>query len=221
MGGILGVSTPGGESNAVCVTRHLQAVKGAVCILFAFDRADDHTIPPVVGGDFGVKAFKSQLGAHGFRLLGAFEGAALHHPATFIFFLCRLFWRFRFTRDRRGLLRFRLRSRGVRRRLQQVLIRLLGCRLFRLLRLAWLLCRCSLRRTRLLLLLLVRLLRYAWLRTRLLNRLGVSPLLLLYLLLCLTLALQCLLTLFRRLLVPRHFVKLGRLLAHIRLHLRQ
>ncbi|SQB41786.1 Uncharacterised protein [Citrobacter koseri] len=157
----------------------------------------------------GVKAFKSQLGAHGFRLLGAFEGAALHHPATFIFFLCRLFWRFRFTRDRRGLLRFRLRSRGVRRRLQQVLIRLLGCRLLRLLRLAWLLCRRSLRRTRLLLWLLVRLLRHAWLRTRLLNRLGVSPLLLLYLLLCLTLALQCLLTLFRRLFVPRHFVKLG------------
>jgi len=45
--------------------------------------------------------------------------------------------------------------------------------------------------------------------------------LLLNLLLSLTLALQCLLTLRWRLFIPRHFVQLRRLLAHIGLHLRQ
>jgi hypothetical protein len=74
----------------------------------------------------------------------------------------------------------------------------------------------GLRRTRLRL--LVRLFRYPWLRARLLSLLlRVGPLLLLHL----TLALQRLLALFRRLFVPRHFVELRWLLTHISLHLRQ
>ena len=93
------------------------------------------------------------------------------------------------------------------RRLQQILIRL--CRLLLRLRLRLLLDRLSLYGTRLLLRLC----------TRLLYRLRLRPLLLLRLLLSLTLALQRLLTLRRSLFVPRHFVQLRRLLAHVRLHL--
>ena len=102
----------------------------------------------------------------------------------------------------------------MRRGLQQILIRLILFRrlCFRLLN------RLSLRGTRL----LIRLLRYARLRFRLLYRLALRPLLLLLsLLLCLTLTLQRLLALCRRLFIPRHFVKLGGLLAHIGLHLCQ
>ena len=118
-------------------------------------------------------------------------------------------------RNRRGWLRFRLSSCGMRWRLQQILVRLLGRRFW--LRLTRLLYRRSLYRTRLLLLLLlVRLFRYP--RTRLLSLLlCVGPLLLLHL----TLALQCLLALFRRLFVPRYLIELRGLLTHISLHLRQ
>ena len=73
MGGILGVSTPSGESNAVCVTSHLQAADGVVGILFAFDRTNDHAIPAVIGGNTRVEPFKGQLRAHGFCLLSAFK----------------------------------------------------------------------------------------------------------------------------------------------------
>ena len=101
----------------------------------------------------------------------------------------------------------------MRRRLQQILTRLLRRRFWLCFRLLY---RRGLRRTRLRL--LVRLFRYPWLRARLLSLLlRVGPLLLLYL----TLALQRLLTLFRRLFVPRHFVELRWLLTHISLHLRQ
>lgn len=128
-------------------------------------------------------------------------------------FLRRLFWRLRFIRYWRGRLRFRLSGGGMRRRLQQILIRLLRRRFWLCFRLLY---RRGLRRTRLRL--LVRLFRYPWLRARLLSLLlRVGPLLLLYL----TLALQRLLTLFRRLFVPRHFVELRWLLTHISLHLRQ
>ncbi|MNR40131.1 hypothetical protein D3C85_1583920 [compost metagenome] len=51
MGGIFGVSTPGGESNAVCVAGDLQTANGPIGIIFAFDRANDHAIPAVVGGN--------------------------------------------------------------------------------------------------------------------------------------------------------------------------
>lgn len=102
----------------------------------------------------------------------------------------------------------------MRRRLQQILVRLLGRRFWLCFRL--LLYRSCLRRTRLLL--LVRLFRYPWLRARSLRLLlRVVPLLLLHL----TLTLQRLLALFRRLFVPRYFVELCRLLTHISLHLRQ
>lgn len=81
MGGILRVSTPGGEPNAVCMTRHLQPIEGAVCVLFAFHRANDHTIPAIVGGDFRVKAFERQLSTYRLCLFRASERTALHHPA--------------------------------------------------------------------------------------------------------------------------------------------
>ena len=87
------VSTPGGEPNAVCMTRHLQAIEGAVCVLFAFHRANDHTIPAIVGGDFRVKAFERQLSTYRLCLFRASERTALHHPAAFVFFLRRRFWR--------------------------------------------------------------------------------------------------------------------------------
>lgn len=126
-------------------------------------------------------------------------------------FLRRLFWRLRFIRYWRGRLRFRLRGGGVRRRLQQILIRLLGHWFWLRFRLLY---RCGLCRTRLWL--LVRLFRRPW--ARLLSLLlRVGPLLLLHL----ALALQRLLALFRRLFVPRYFVELCRLLTHISLHLRQ
>lgn len=64
---------PGGESNAVCMARHLQTVNGAVGIFFTFHRPDNHAIPAVIGGNFGVKAFKCQLSADAFCLLSAFE----------------------------------------------------------------------------------------------------------------------------------------------------
>lgn len=119
-----------------------------------------------------------------------------------------------------GLLRFRLLRSGMRRRLQQILIRL--SRLFLRLGLRRLLHWLGLRRSRLL---LIRLFRHPRLRFRLLHWLGLRPLLLLLLLLLELLlrltTLQRLLTLFRRLLVPRHFVQLRRLLAHIGLHLCQ
>ena len=103
-------------------------------------------------------------------------------------------------------------------RLEQILIRLR--RLLWRLRF-WLLNRLRLHRTRLLLRLLV------WLGLRLLYRLSLRPLLLLLLLLllnlclALTLQLQRLLTLRWRLFIPRHFIQLRRLLAHIGLHLCQ
>ena len=216
MGGILGVSTPGGESNAVCVTGDFQTRKGAIGIFFAFDRTYHHAIPAVIGGNTRIKPFKGQLRAHRFRLLRTFERTALYHPATFVFFLRRLLRRFGLFRDRRGLLRFRLLRSGMRWRLEQILIRL--SRLLLLLRFRLLLDRLRLHRTRRL---LIRLFRYPRLCLRLLYRLGLRPLLLLLnLLLCLA-TLQRLLTLFRRLLIPRHFVQLRRLLAHIGLHLCQ
>ena len=102
----------------------------------------------------------------------------------------------------------------MRRRLQQILIRLLRRGgLFRLLYRLWLLLCHALLHARLLL------------HRRLL--LGLRPLLLslllllLYLLLRQTLTLQRLLALSRGLFVPRHLGQLGRLLAHIRLHLCQ
>lgn len=103
-------------------------------------------------------------------------------------------------------------------RLEQILIRL--SRLFLRLRFRLLLDRLRLRRTRRL---LVWLFRYPRLCFRLLHRLGLRPLLLLLLLdllLRLT-SLQRLLALCRRLLIPRYFVQLRRLLAHIGLHLGQ
>jgi hypothetical protein len=115
---------------------------------------------------------------------------------------------------RRGLLRFRLLRGGMRWRLQQILIRLplFAAALWLLLN------RLRLHRTRLLLLL------YGCSVTRgcvrLLHRLSLRPLLLLNLLLRLT-SLQRLLALRRRLFIPRHFVQLRRLLAHIGLHLCQ
>ena len=148
MGGILRVSTPGGEPNAVCMTRHLQPIEGAVCVLFAFHRANDHTIPAIVGGDFRVKAFERQLSTYRLCLFRASERTALHHPAAFVFFLRRRFWRVSGTSNWRSLLRLRLRSR-VRRSLQQILVRLLSRSRFRLARLR--LYRRGLRRTRLLL----------------------------------------------------------------------
>ena len=214
MGGILGVSTPGSESNAVCVTCHLQTGDGAIGIVFAFDRPNHYAVPAVIGGDARVKPFKGQLRPYGFCLLCPFKGAALYHPAAIVFLLSRLLWRLGLFGDWRGLLRFRCLGGGMRRGLQQILIRLILFRrlCFRLLN------RLSLRGTRLLL----RLLRYARLRFRLLYRLALRPLLLLLsLLLCLTLTLQRLLALCRRLFIPRHFVKLGGLLAHIGLHLCQ
>ena len=148
MGGILRVSTPGGEPNAVCMTRHLQPIEGAVCVLFAFHRANDHTIPAIVGGDFRVKSFERQLSTYRLCLFRASERTALHHPAAFVFFLRRRFWRVSGTSNRRSLLRLRLRAR-VRRGLQQILVRLLSRSRFRLARLR--LYRRGLRRTRLLL----------------------------------------------------------------------
>lgn len=97
------------------------------------------------------------------------------------------------------------------RRLQQIPVWLLGRRFG--LRLTRLLHRRGLCGTRLLLLRLLRCPR-AWLLSLLLR---VAPLLLLHL----TLTLQRLLALRRRLLIPRNFVELSRLLTHISLHLRQ
>ena len=96
-------------------------------------------------------------------------------------------------------------------RLQQILIRLLRRRFWLCFRLLY---RRGLRRTRLRL--LVRLFRcpLAWLLSLLLRSV---PLLLLHL----TLTLQRLLALLRRLFVPRYFVELRWLLTHISLHLRQ
>ncbi|MNE35498.1 hypothetical protein D3C80_1292620 [compost metagenome] len=88
-------------------------------------------------------------------------------------------------------------------------------------RLARLLDRLSLHGTRLLLWLLIRLFGHTRLCARLLYRLRLRQLRLLNLLLCLTLTLQRLLTLLRRLFIPRHFGQLRWLLAHIGLHLRQ
>ncbi|MGQ7167960.1 cell division protein FtsN, partial [Escherichia sp. R-CC3] len=51
----------------------------------------------------------------------ASERTALHHPAAFVFFLRRRFWRVSGTSNRRSLLRLRLRGR-VRRGLQQILV---------------------------------------------------------------------------------------------------
>ena len=99
----------------------------------------------------------------------------------------------------------------MRRRLQQILIRLLGCRFWLRFRLLY---RGGLRSTRLRLLVRLFCCPLAWLLSLLL---GVVPLLLLHL----TLTLQRLLALFRRLFVPRYFVELRWLLAHISLHLRQ
>ena len=206
MGGIFGVSTPGGETNAVCVSGHLETVDHIVGVLFAFQRPNHYPVPAVVGGDMRSKALKGQLSAHGFGLLGAFKGTTLNHPAAIVFLLGgRGFRRFFYAGDRRGGLGFRLRSGVMRRRLQQILVRLLVGR-------------CLLR---LLLLHRLRLLDARLLLRGLLLRL--RPLLLLCLLLLLrqTLTLQRLLTLRRRLFVPRHFSQLRRLLTHIRLHLRQ
>src|SRR5690606_4910060 len=172
-----------------------------------FDRSNHYAIPAVVGGNARVKSFKCQLSTHRFCLFGAFKRTALNHPAAFIFFLSRLLRCLGLFGDRRSLLRFWLLRSGMRRRLQQILIRL--CRLLLRLRLRLLLDRLSLYATRLLLRLC----------TRLLYRLRLRPLLLLRLLLSLTLALQRLLTLRRGLFVPRYFVQLRRLLAHVRLHL--
>lgn len=202
------------------MTGDFQTRNGAIGIFFAFDRANHHAIPAVIGGNARVKSFKCQLSADRFGLLGTFERTALHHPATFVFLLSRLLRCLGLFGDRCGLLCFRLLRGGMRRRLQQILIRLsrlllrLGLRL---------LSRLRLRRSRLRL--LVRLFRHARLRFRLLYRLVLRPLLLLLLLLnlCLTLALQLqrLLTLSRRLFISRHFIQLRRLLAHIGLHLCQ
>jgi hypothetical protein len=58
-GGILRVSTPGGETNAVCVSGHLQAGDHIVGAFFAFQRANHHAIPAVVGGNARIKPFKA------------------------------------------------------------------------------------------------------------------------------------------------------------------
>jgi hypothetical protein len=58
MGGNLGVSTPGGETNTVCVTGDLQARENAISVVFAFHGANHDAIPAVVGGDTGIKTFK-------------------------------------------------------------------------------------------------------------------------------------------------------------------
>ena len=126
MGGILRVSTPGGETNAVCVSGHFQPFNHIAGVFFAFQRPNHHAIPAVIGGDVRGEAFKRQLRAHGFRLLSAFKGAALDHPAAIVFFLRRGgFRRFFYAGYRRGGLGFRLRGTGMRWRLQQVLVRLL------------------------------------------------------------------------------------------------
>lgn len=112
----------------------------------------------------------------------------------------------------------------MRRCLQQILIRLSRRRRFLRLRFRRLLSGLGLHRTRLLLRLLIRLFRHARLRTRLLHWLRLRPLLLLlllHLLLNLALTLQGLLALLRRLFIPRHFVQLSWLLAHVGLHLGQ
>ena len=198
-----------------------QTRNGAIGVFFAFDRPNHHAIPAVIGGNTRIKPFKGQLRAHRFRLLCAFERTALHHPAALVFFLCRLLRRFGLFGHRRCLLRFRLLRGGMRWRLEQILIRL--SRLFLRLRFRLLLDWLRLRRTRRL---LVWLFRYPRLCFRLLHRLGLRPLLLLLLLLLLNLllrltSLQRLLALCRRLLIPRYFVQLRRLLAHIGLHLGQ
>lgn len=104
MGGILRVSTPGSESNTVCMTRHLQAIQGAVGIFFPFNRANHHTIPAIVGGNFRVKAFERQLSTYRLCLFRASERTALYHPAPLVFFLRRLFWRVSGPANRRDLL---------------------------------------------------------------------------------------------------------------------
>ncbi len=55
--------------------RHLQTVNGAVGIFFTFHHPDNHAIPAVIGGNFGVKAAAKtrQLSADAFCLLSAFE----------------------------------------------------------------------------------------------------------------------------------------------------
>ena len=126
MGGILRVSTPGGETNAVCVSGHFQPFNHIAGVFFAFQRPNHHAVPAVIGGDVRGETFKRQLRAHGFRLLSAFEGAALDHPAAIVFFLRGGgFWRLFNAGYRRGGLGLWLRGTGMRRRLQQILIRLL------------------------------------------------------------------------------------------------
>ncbi|CCK04745.1 hypothetical protein BN129_3530 [Cronobacter sakazakii 701] len=212
------------------MTRHLQAVERAVGVVFAFDRANDHAVPAIVGRNARVESFKRQLRAHGFGLLGAFKRTALHHPAALVFLLGGLRG-FRLSRYRRGLRGLALGGftlRGMRRRLEQILIRRVGCLLLarRLSRLRG--------GTRGLLrlhgaglrLLISRFCARGFRARRFHTRRGayrllrgVIPLLHLLLLLKLLLALQRLLTLRRGLFVPRHFAKLRRLTAHICLHL--
>lgn len=72
MGEFFGGFNPGGEPNAVSVTCQLQTGDGVIDVFFAFDRADDHAIPAVVGGDFGIKAFKRQLRTDVLPLLSTF-----------------------------------------------------------------------------------------------------------------------------------------------------
>ncbi len=125
MGGILRVSTPGGETNAVRVSSHLQAGDHLVGAFFAFQRANNHAVPAVVSGNVRSKPFESQLSADGFGLLGAFKRAALDHPATIVFLLGGGFRRFFHPSYRRRGLGTRLRGIGMRWRLQQILVRLL------------------------------------------------------------------------------------------------
>src|SRR5690606_36344351 len=91
MGGDLGVSTPGGETNAAAVAGNFKTADGVIGVLFAFDRTNHHAIPAIIAGNAGVEALKRQLGAHAFRLIGTLERATLNHPATGIFFLLGAF----------------------------------------------------------------------------------------------------------------------------------
>jgi len=85
-----------GEWNTAAVTGTVQPLHGTVSFTPIFKRTNHHAIPAAAGRDTAFKTFKSETGAHRFRLIAAFKGATLHHPALCGGFLFRLhfggFW---------------------------------------------------------------------------------------------------------------------------------